>query len=88
MHIEGREGDGVRHFSYLVSLTIYIELEGRMIPQNDTLDEADQPNILSYHMAPWLNAYGQCEQKSKFLAKKLHGLAKTANIFSPQKFSR
>ena len=29
--------------AHLVSLTIYIELEGRMIPQNDTLGEAVDP---------------------------------------------
>ena len=27
--------------AHLVSLTIYIELEGNMIPQNTTLDKAD-----------------------------------------------
>ena len=39
------------HFTYLVSLTIYIELEGHMIPQNDTLDEADGP---SYREIFWV----------------------------------
>ena len=33
-----------RHLALLVSLTMYVELEGRMIPQNDTLDEADRPS--------------------------------------------
>ena len=39
----GREADGVRHFTYLVSLTMYIELEGRMIPHLKDLDEAERP---------------------------------------------
>lgn len=34
----------LRQFALLVSLTMYIELEGRMIPQNDTLDESDRPS--------------------------------------------
>ena len=31
----------LRQITYLVSLTMYIELEGRLIPQNDTLDKAE-----------------------------------------------
>ena len=31
-------------FGTLVSLPIYIELDGRIIPQNDTLYEPDPPN--------------------------------------------
>ena len=31
-----------RHFTYLVSLAIYIDLEGRMMTQNDTLDETER----------------------------------------------
>ena len=43
--LSGLKGGGQgRHFSYLVSLTMYIELEVRMIPPNETLDEPDQLN--------------------------------------------
>ena len=31
------------HLAHLVSLTIYIEVERRMMAQNDPLDEADDP---------------------------------------------
>ena len=30
-----------QYSTFLVSLTIYIELEGQMMAQNDTLDEAN-----------------------------------------------
>ena len=46
-------------FTNLVSLPIYIKLEGRMIPRNDTLDEADRP---SYGKHFWA-------EKSPFWAK-------------------
>ena len=36
-----KEREEGRHLVHLVSLTIYIELEGHMMAQNDTLDEAD-----------------------------------------------
>ena len=38
-----RRSRGCR-FAHLVSLNVYIDLEGRMIPQSDTLDKANRPN--------------------------------------------
>ena len=56
-------------FDLLVSLPIYIEIAGRTIPQNDTLDEYDQPSSSSYR----INNFGP---KIAFLGKNMQFLAK------------
>ena len=42
----------------LVSLTTYIELEGCMIPQNDTLYEADRPNLFLKFLSGAISSLG------------------------------
>ena len=41
--------------AFLASLTIYIELEGHMIPQNDTLHEAGNLQCQSIFRLTWAN---------------------------------
>ena len=50
--------------AHLGSLAIHFELEGRMIPQNETLDEADRPS----HRIFWTKRIAILGQKMHFLA--------------------